>query len=91
MIPFLELKSTYLELKDEIDTAIRRVIDRGWYILGEEVSAFEVEYARFCGADHCVGVGNGLDALTLALRAMHSSLGMRLSCHPIPSLLPGLQ
>jgi dTDP-4-amino-4,6-dideoxygalactose transaminase len=75
VIPFFELKSTYLELKDEIDTAIRRVIDRGWYILGEEVSAFEVEYARFCGADHCVGVGNGLDALTLALRAMHVEPG----------------
>ena len=75
MIPFLELKSPSLEVRDEIDTAISRVIDRGWYILGEEVSAFEVEYARFCGADHCVGVGNGLDALTLALRAMHVEPG----------------
>ena len=70
MIPFLDLKSPYVELKAEIDAAIARVVGSGWYILGPEVDAFEAEYATYCGAAHCVGVANGLDALHLALRAM---------------------
>ncbi|WP_415393763.1 DegT/DnrJ/EryC1/StrS family aminotransferase [Paracoccus sp. SJTW-4] len=70
MIPFLELRPAYLELKPEIDAAVARVLDSGWYILGPEVEAFEAEWAAFCGADHAVGVANGLDALTLALRAL---------------------
>lgn len=69
-IPFLDLKATYLELKPEIDAAIKRVLDSGWYILGEEVNAFEQEYATYCGAKHCVGLANGLDALHLALSAL---------------------
>ncbi len=69
-IPFLDLKAGYLELQGEIDAAIRRVLNSGWYILGEEVDAFEQEYAAYCGAKHCVGVGNGLDALHLALLAL---------------------
>lgn len=68
-VPFLELATTYLELKDEIDSAIARVLAGGWYILGSEVEAFEHEFAQYCGVRHCVGVGNGLDALTLSLRA----------------------
>jgi dTDP-4-amino-4,6-dideoxygalactose transaminase len=51
------------------------VLDSGWYILGEEVEAFEAEYAAFCEAKYCVGVGNGLDALTLALRALDIGAG----------------
>ena len=74
-IPFLDLRAAYLELKDEIDSAVARVLDSGWYILGEEVEAFEAEYATFCEAEHCVGVGNGLDALTLALRALGIGAG----------------
>jgi len=70
MIPFLELRPAYLELKDEIDAAVARVLDSGWYIFGQEVEAFEEEFARYCGASECVGVGNGLDALHLGLRAM---------------------
>ncbi len=70
MIPFLELRPAYLELKHEIDAAVARVLDSGWYIFGQEVEAFEAEFAAFCEASHCVGVGNGLDALHLALRAM---------------------
>ncbi|MDP8911993.1 MAG: DegT/DnrJ/EryC1/StrS family aminotransferase, partial [Pseudomonadota bacterium] len=70
MIPFLELRPAYLELKEEIDGALARVLDSGWYIFGDEVAAFEAEFADFCGASECVGVGNGLDALHLALRAM---------------------
>ncbi|MCZ8513171.1 DegT/DnrJ/EryC1/StrS family aminotransferase [Paenibacillus filicis] len=68
-IPFLELKPTYDELKSEIDAAVMAVLDRGWYLLGEEITAFEEEFARFIGVKHCIGVGNGLDALTIALRA----------------------
>lgn len=69
-IPFLDLGAAYRELKPEIDDAVQRVLGSGWYILGPEVEAFEEEWAAFCGADHAVGLANGLDALTLALRAL---------------------
>lgn len=69
-IPFLDLRASYLELKPQIDSAIARVLDSGWYILGPEVEAFESEYAAYCEADHAVGVANGLDALHLVLLAM---------------------
>lgn len=75
MIPFLDLGAAYRELKTEIDAAIHRVLDSGWYILGPEVDAFEAEWAAFCEADHAVGVANGLDALILALRALDIGLG----------------
>ena len=68
-VPFLELGQTYLEIKDELDAAYQRVMDSGWYILGEEVAAFEREFAAYCGTRHCVGLGNGLEALQLILRA----------------------
>ncbi|MEI7911054.1 MAG: DegT/DnrJ/EryC1/StrS family aminotransferase [Verrucomicrobiota bacterium] len=68
-MPFLELKPTYLELKDEFDGAYHRVMDSGWYLLGSELEAFESEYAAYCEADHCIGVANGLDALHLIVRA----------------------
>ena len=70
MIPFLDLKAPHVELRPEIDAAIARVLDSGWYILGPEVEAFEVEFAGYCQADHAIGLANGLDALQLALRAM---------------------
>ena len=70
MIPFLDLKAPYLELKQELDEAIARVVSSGWFIGGEEVDQFEAEYATYCDAAHAVGVANGLDALHLALRAM---------------------
>lgn len=69
-VPFLDLRAAYLELKAEIDDAVARVLNSGWYILGEEVDAFEVEWAAYCEAKHAVGVANGLDALHLALRAL---------------------
>jgi len=69
-IPFLDLGAAYRELKPEIDAAISRVLDSGWYILGPEVEAFETEWAAYCEAKHAVGLANGLDALTLALRAL---------------------
>ena len=70
MIPFLDLKAPYLELKHALDEAIARVVSSGWFIGGPEVEKFEVEYANYCSTSHAVGVANGLDALHLALRAM---------------------
>ena len=69
-VPFLDLTASYLELKDELDAAYHRVMKSGWYILGEEVEAFETEFAYYCGTKHCIGVGSGLDALYLILKAM---------------------
>lgn len=74
-IPFLDLGAQYQELRADIDAAIARVLQSGWYILGPEVDAFEVEWAAFCNAQHAVGVANGLDALTLALRALDIGKG----------------
>jgi dTDP-4-amino-4,6-dideoxygalactose transaminase len=68
-VPFLDLRAAYSELADEMDAAYRRVMESGWYVLGAEVEAFEQEWAAYCGAKHCVAMGNGLDALHLALRA----------------------
>lgn len=70
MIPFLDLKGPYLELKDEIDEAVARVVSSGWFIGGGECDQFEADYAKYCEASHCIGMANGLDALHLALRAM---------------------
>lgn len=68
-IPFLDIKASYGELRAELDAACQRVMASGWYVLGKEVEAFEAEFADYCGVKHCVGVGNGLDALHLTLRA----------------------
>ncbi len=68
-VPFLNMKSPYHELKAELDEAYFRVMELGWYIGGEELEAFEGEFAAYCGAAHCIGVGNGLEALHLILRA----------------------
>src|SRR5687767_14786335 len=75
MIPFLDMKSGYTELKPELDVAYTRVMESGWYVLGKEVEAFEAEYAAFCGTKHCVGLGNGLEALELALRGWNIGAG----------------
>ena len=69
-VPFLDLRAAYLELKEELDDAYQRVMASGWYILGEEVERFEAEFAAYCGAEYCIGVGSGLDALHLSLRAL---------------------
>ena len=69
MIPFLNLKKLNAEYQIELKEACSRVIDSGWYILGNEVIEFEKEFAEYCGSRHCLGVANGLDALTLILRA----------------------
>jgi len=68
-VPFLDFAGPYEELKTELDDAYFRFMRSAWYILGKEVEAFEQEYAFYCGVKHCVGVGNGLEALHLILRA----------------------
>ena len=68
-IPFLDLGAAYRELRGEINGAVSRVLASGWYIGGPEVEAFEAEWAKYCGAAYCVGVGSGMDALVLSLRA----------------------
>ncbi len=70
MIPFLDLGAAYRELSAEIDAAVSRVLTSGWYIGGPEVADFEKAFATYVEADHCIGTGNGLDALVLALRAL---------------------
>lgn len=74
-VPFLDLGAAYRELKPEIDAAVARVLESGWYILGPEVEAFEADWAAYCEASYAVGVANGLDALILALRALDIGAG----------------
>jgi len=69
MIPFLDLKSINAKYRDELIQAATDVIDSGWYVQGKQVDIFEKEFADYCGADHCIGVANGLDALILIFRA----------------------
>ena len=68
-IPLGDLRREYDRIRPEIDKAIERVLRRGWFVLGEEGEAFEAEWAEYCNVAHAVGVGNGTDALQLALRA----------------------
>jgi len=68
-VPFLNLGRMHDEIRVPLDAAFHRVLNSGWFILGPEVDAFEAEFADYCGAKHCIGVGNGLDALHLLLRA----------------------
>ena len=74
-VPFLELKPAYLELKEEFDEAYHRVMESGWYLLGEELESFEQEFAAYCKVKHCVGVANGLDALHLIVRGLGIGAG----------------
>lgn len=75
IIPFQDLRRAYEELRVDLDQAYRRFMESGWYVLGQEVDALEEEYANYCGAAHCVGVGSGLEALHLALLAVGCSAG----------------
>lgn len=68
-VPFLDLKAINHQYRDELIQAVTQVVDSGRYIQGEEVKAFEGEFAMYCGAKYCIGVANGLDALILILRA----------------------
>ncbi|MCF8463903.1 MAG: DegT/DnrJ/EryC1/StrS family aminotransferase [Flavobacteriales bacterium] len=74
MIPFLDLKNLNLRLSDEFKKAADLVLSNGQYILGNQVSSFENAFAEFCNSDHCIGVGSGLDALTILLEG-YKTLG----------------
>lgn len=69
MIPYLELRKMHNSIIDEMNNAMQRVVDNSWYIMGNELESFEHEYAAYCGTKYCIGVGNGLDALHIILRA----------------------
>lgn len=69
MIPFLDLKNINTQYRNELIEACTRVIDSGWYITGNELKAFEENFASYCGTKYAIGVANGLDALILTLRA----------------------
>ena len=74
-VPFLDIKTQHDELQAELHDAFERVLNSGWYILGDEVAYFEKEFATYCETEHCIGVGNGLDALHLILRAYNIGEG----------------
>ena len=74
MVKYLDLKRINESFEPELSEAVMKVARSGWYLFGEEVSRFEQTFARYCGVEHCVGVGNGLDALTLILMS-YISLG----------------
>jgi len=69
MIKFLDLKGINDSYEPKLSQAIKRVIDSGWYLLGNEVKTFEQEYSDYIGTKYCIGVGNGLDALRLIFKA----------------------
>ncbi|MDA8554027.1 DegT/DnrJ/EryC1/StrS family aminotransferase [Luminiphilus sp.] len=69
MIPFLDLKASNANLTQALKDAACRVIDSGWFVLGNELKSFEQEFAEYCGSKHCIGVGNGLAALSLIFKA----------------------
>ncbi|MDQ6833087.1 MAG: DegT/DnrJ/EryC1/StrS family aminotransferase [Chloroflexota bacterium] len=69
-IPIASAAAQYATIKDEMDAAVQRVLTSGWFILGTETEAFEREFAAYCGVAHAIGVGNGTDALMLALKAL---------------------
>jgi dTDP-4-amino-4,6-dideoxygalactose transaminase len=68
-VPFLDLGRLHQSIREPLDAAYRRVVDSGWFIMGPELEAFEAEFAHYCEVEHCIGVGNGLEALHVLLRA----------------------
>lgn len=68
-VPFLDLNRLHSPIREQLDAAYHRVMDSGWFIMGPELEAFEAEFAQYCEVKHCIGVGNGLEALHLLLKA----------------------
>ena len=68
-IPFVSFEKMHNEIKDEVLAKMQEIYEKNWFIQGPEVTAFEQEFAAYCGTKYCVGCGNGLDALFLALKA----------------------
>ena len=75
MINFLDLHKINERYRDEIDSGIKKVLDSGWYLQGEENKIFTGNFARYCGTKHCIGVANGLDALNLIIKAYGFGIG----------------
>ena len=88
MIPFLKL--TPGEDAEDVRRAIDRVIERGWFVLGPELQAFERDFASACGAAHAVGVGTGTDAIAIALRAMGIGAGDEVITSPLSAAYSAL-
>src|SRR5512140_2898270 len=74
-VPFVDLKAQYLSLKDEIDAAIADVISATAFISGRYAAAFEADFAKYVGIEHCVAVAHGTDALEIALKAVGIASG----------------
>ncbi len=74
-IPFYSFSHQNQQVKEKVQQALTDVFDSAWYVLGERVATFEKEYASYLGVKHCIGVGNGLDALKISLRALGIGLG----------------
>jgi dTDP-4-amino-4,6-dideoxygalactose transaminase len=81
-VPVCDLKAQYLAIETEVRAALNRVLDRSWFILGEELAAFEEEFAEFLGIPHAIGVASGTDAIHLALRALNIGAGDRVLTAP---------
>ena len=75
MIKFLDLEKINNRFRDEIDSRIKTILDKGWYLQGEENEIFTKNFAQYCGTKHCIGVANGLDALNLIIKAMGFGIG----------------
>ena len=75
MIKFLDLEKINNRFRDEIDSRIKTILDKGWYLQGEENEIFTKNFAQYCGTKHCIGVANGLDALNLIIKAMGFTAG----------------
>jgi dTDP-4-amino-4,6-dideoxygalactose transaminase len=69
LVPFLDLRKLHDPIREQLDEAYHRVMNSGYFILGPELEAFEAEFAQYCDVKYCVGVGNGLDAIHLLLKA----------------------
>ena len=68
-IPFADLRPMHDEIRADLDSAYKKVMDNSWFIQGKELEAFEKEFAEYVGVKHCIGVATGLDALYLVLKA----------------------
>lgn len=75
-VPLCDVREQYLQHQEEIDLAVSCALKKGNYVSGEEVELFEKEWAKYCGADYCVGVASGTDALYLSLKALGSITGV---------------
>lgn len=89
-IPFGDLKRTYARFRPEIDAALAEVLAGGWFILGERLAEFERAFAAYCEAEHAVGLGNGTDAIALALRACGVGPGDEVITSPLSAAFTAL-